>query len=73
MSKNIVNEAKAEVAVNNKANKVKKTYTLGQIIKSAAIGLVLMAIGGYITLTVNNAINDHIDQTVSAQVKQASK
>jgi len=67
--KNIIKEVKDEIKADRKANKVQKTYTLGQIVKTILVSLVLMAIGGYITLTVSNAINSTINHEVKAQVK----
>lgn len=54
---------------NMKEKKAPATYTLGQIVKSIVIVATLLAIGAFSGITIQSAINSHINTKVVEQVK----
>ena len=71
MSKNIVEEAKAEIKKETK--KQTKTYDIWQIIRTLAIAILLMVIGAYTGIKIYKALDNYIDTTVEQRVESALK
>ena len=69
----IVNEAKAEIKAQKKANKVVKSYTKLQIIKAVVAIVVLLSLGAFAGITIDRAIKSTIDNEVQAQVQSLTK
>lgn len=71
ITQEIENEVKASKRAEKLANK--KSYTLGQIAKSIAIVVVLLALGALGGVVVDRAIKSTIDGQVKAQVVSFTK
>lgn len=69
----IVAQAKKDVAAKQKAAKQPKVIKVSTLIKISAYTVILLAIGAYSGITINNAIKSNIDSQVQAKTAEQVK